>query len=303
MQDFPEAAAGPQADQLPSLSRADLEGRIGASELERWWGLRRREDGTLVALENDGNLTAQLAGMKRWLRAVYTRLEKSGGKNPLTGETLAVKREQLDDIALGYVVRQLVFDAPPEMADMAKDLKSENALYNVQGKESLNKDQIRLRIIAARLPESEAVLKNNLLAVEKALGHSGRFPEDNEVKFLIDLAAAAFYLETGISAARQAAALEDNEQDRKIYLTLAANAINNNMANCLRFVGEIATNLLGDLKDLSVNGRPVSVDVLDQDRYAASKDIAKRSPSSYEPPKAEAGPQPGDRARLAPCVR
>lgn len=217
------------------VTQLDVLEAISGSQLIRWAGFRRLTLGSrqkVLPLDNDGNLSQQLAGLNRWLDQ--------------TAELVVYPEDDFkpttEHIALAQVARQIAPDR------LGKETSSANTLLNMQDKNTKQKEAENLQTWAGLLSaEKDANLSTTFQLVASILEGNDEGALQMAIKQHLGYANAAFYLETGLEAAKKYhEALKDIQlqhisfdspddvlidnlsAESRLYLLLAANAWVNN---------------------------------------------------------------------------
>lgn len=175
-------------------SKQDVLEAIGASSIQRWEGLRRRDDGTLVDLPNDDTLVTQLKGLTRHCLTLC--------------DAFNVEAELAKNIALAYVARQV--------------LTGENHLLNNQDQTTKKPESEKLRDFADRLHDNDAALAD---ACRKTADVLEGF---SLVSNFLHATCQLYYVETGARALLAADKLKQDDPDKAILMILGSNALGNN---------------------------------------------------------------------------
>lgn len=224
---------------------------IEASPINRWEGLRKRADGSLIDLPGDATLENQWAGLKRHLEALAPLFNEASGVHKPT------------DVSLAYVARQIG----------ANGIGGCNYLLNRQSDTTRATDAEALRDHADELAKEgeDESLVLTFRAVADALEK-----KNTTLNSWLGAANCMFYLETGVKAALAASALAPEDPDREIYLDLAANALGNNLEKAQQIAPAIATEIMVPLAE---KGELLAL-VLDKARYQGSVGKAKAAAPS-----------------------
>ncbi|MCB1551884.1 MAG: hypothetical protein KDJ26_07800 [Alphaproteobacteria bacterium] len=179
-------------------SKQDVLEAIGASSIQRWEGLRRRDDGTLVDLPNDDTLVTQLNGLTRHCLTLC--------------DAFNVEAELAKNIALAYVARQV--------------LTGENHLLNNQDQTTKKPESEKLRDFADRLHDNDAALADACRKTADVL--EGSSLVSDLVSDFLHAACQLYYVETGARALLAADKLKQDDPDKAILMILGSNALGNN---------------------------------------------------------------------------
>lgn len=232
------------------MNKNDLLGLIEKSPIDRWDGLRRRLDGSLVDIQNDDTLTAQLHSITSELISLAPKFNAAAQYSPI-------------DVGIAYTGRLI---GPSGIGGC-------NYLLNAQSQETWNTDAEILADHADELDKAgeNPALGKTFLAVADAL--TGK---NADLRAWIDAAKHTSYLRTGVEAAIRASWLEAGDPDREIYLDIACNAFNNNYRIVQKIDPDTAERIMAPIA-----GNEAIMAVLhDQDRYKRSVEKASTAAPS-----------------------
>ncbi len=253
------------------MNRQDIVNIVESSSLQRWEGLRKRVDGSLLPLPNDDTLAAQRVGLERHL----TRCA------PVFNE--AAQRYEAPDLALAYVARQAepeefggchnyLLNSPERSVGFAQCMGANILLDHADAldrdPEDFEDDSYSLadtfRGVAAVLQESVRPVPDLLYLDVDLLGW-------------LMTANRQFYLDTAVQAALAADGLAEGTEDRALGLTLAANAVGNNLDRAMKEAPDLTREIMAPL-----DARPaLCARVKDPKLYQASLQIARAAGPSY----------------------
>lgn len=229
------------------MNRNDLIEAVNASKIQRWFDLRVRADSTLIPLENDDTLKAQLAGLTRHCEMIAKLFNYKAAPA---------------DVALAYVARQL------EGLGTGR-----NTMFNARNLTRSRLEGAALYTTASKLDANEGELWKVFTAVSDALRDK---KSESPIKKMLERANALFYIETGVQAALWSKHEAANESDRQIALILAANALGNNY---FKYQSELALPLKSILAPIRADNQ-LMASVTTHERYLESLKKIK----GYKPP-------------------
>jgi hypothetical protein len=252
------------------MNRQDIINIVESSSLQRWEGLRKRADGSLLPLPNDDTLAAQRAGLERHLARCA----------PVFNE--AAQRYGAPDLALAYVARQArpeglggchnyLLNSPERVSgtvhSMEADILCDYAEALDKDPEDFEDDSYYLagafRGVAAVLRELSRPVPDPLYLNPDLLG------------WLV-AANRQFYLDTAVQAALAADRLAEGTEDRALGLTLAANAVGNNLDRAMKEAPDLTREIMAPL-----DAHPaLCARVKDPELYQASLQIARAAAPS-----------------------
>lgn len=248
---------------------------VSSSVIERWEALRKGKDGNLVEL-NDSSLEQQRINLKEELEGLK---EFFGFGDPsITPEHLALVYAARQAIAGQNTLLNQQSGATAEAEAQALDTWLDS--WSADETNSISNTETGL-----------AKVYNIMSGILKAGGPKLSYGEDaalsddeREAGRMLKLATMLSYLKTGVEAAKQAINSNTSEEQREIYLNIAANAFGNNAAA----LEEAITQLKGEGKAQLANYLEKKLDeqrqeledtglqekVLNKDRFERSKVIA-----------------------------